>query len=572
MAGWETKTVDEVVTKIRSKKFVLPVIQRRLVWKEDAMTKLFDTLLKGYSFGAVIALKERAGNQPLFASREFSDDGEPRNAGLSTQENILTDEQFFVIDGQQRLQSFYIGLHGSFGGKKMFFDLYSDFQKGDYDFKFAKPTQGKSSVKNIERAERVLAAGEVETIAECLWYPAGELYEKLSRAGGNSDGIADEIISAQGVTEPHKRKHIEANVRQFYRAIFEWLNVGISQITVDYGKNRIENRQRMVELFRRLNSGGTTLSTLDLVASRLKGFDSRMEEFLDKTVAENSDIRISQDELIKLIMTLQDKPLSEVTDLDDGGEKFAAFALKNSPRIKSTLATLREFLRKTGDYNWFALNRNRSPIPLYVWAYHIFYAERADEHFADLRRWLRISMLNGIFRRGCGWIPSERGMKLLHEAFKNFRGKNFPVEELFDVCKRNLHSFYSQVKPDNLDEFAGNRDYMFYLIYDGAPLSRAAIDHIQPRSRLLELIGRQKNITEEMIDSIANLELLSRDDNAEKSDKRLRDWINSRADSREYLERNLIPDDESLWKTSNFRQFLKARAKLIADKINDSMG
>ena len=61
MAGWDTKTVDEVVTKIRSKKFVLPVIQRRLVWKEDAMTKLFDTLLKGYSFGAVIVLKERAG-------------------------------------------------------------------------------------------------------------------------------------------------------------------------------------------------------------------------------------------------------------------------------------------------------------------------------------------------------------------------------------------------------------------------------------------------------------------------------------------------------------------------------
>lgn len=81
----------------------------------------------------------------------------------------------------------------------------------------------------------------------------------------------------------------------------------------------------------------------------------------------------------------------------------------------------------------------------------------------------------------------------------------------------------------------------------------------------------QMNITEEMIDSVANLELLSRDDNAEKSDKRLRDWINSRADSREYIDRHLIPDDESLWKTSNFRQFLKARAKLIADKINDSM-
>ncbi|MBQ3337167.1 MAG: DUF262 domain-containing protein [Selenomonadaceae bacterium] len=572
MAGWETKTVDEVITKIRSKKFVLPVIQRRLVWKEDAMTKLFDTLLKGYSFGAVIVLKERSGFQPLFASREFSDDGEPRNADLSTQEKFLDDEQFFVIDGQQRLQSFYIGLCGSFGGKKMHFDLYSDFQKGDYDFKFARPTQGKSSVKNIERGERTLGDSEIETTAECFWYPVRELYEKLSRVGGNSGRIADEIISEQNIDEPHKIKHIEENIKQFYGNIFERKNVGISEVEVDYGRNEIENRQRMVELFRRLNSGGTYLSTLDLVASRLKGFDSRMENFLDAMVSDCSDIRISQDELIKLIMTLQDKPLSEITDLDEDGEKFAAFALENSTRIKSTLVALREFLRKAGDYNWFALNRSRSPIPLYVLSYHIFYAEHADENFQAMRRWLRLSMLNGIFRRGCGWIPSERGMKLLHDAFKNFHGQPFPVDALFDVCKKNLHSFYSEVKPGNLDDFDRNRDYMFYLIYDGAPLSSGAVDHIQPRARLLGQIGRgQKNITEEMIDSIANLELLTREDNAAKSDKRLKDWLNRQADRQKYLERHLIPDNEGLWKPSNFKQFLKARAEKISAKINASM-
>ena len=269
--AWDTKNVDEVVAKIRSKKFVLPVIQRRLVWKEDAMTKLFDTLLKEYSFGAVIVLKERGGQRPLFASREFSDDGLPRNADLTSQERILDDEQFFVIDGQQRLQSFYIGLCGSFGGKQMYFDLYSDFQKGDYDFKFALPTRGKSSVKNVDRAERERAEDEIETIAECLWYPARELYEKLSQAsGGNVGRIAEEIIRARNVEEPHKQKHVEANVRQFYRTIFDLKTVGISEIDVDYGRNPIENRQRMVELFRRLNSGGTTLLTIDLVASRLK--------------------------------------------------------------------------------------------------------------------------------------------------------------------------------------------------------------------------------------------------------------------------------------------------------------
>ena len=69
------------------------------------MAKLFDTLLKEYSFGAVIVLKERAHYKPLFASREFSIDGEQRNTDLSSQEKILENEQFFVIDGQQRLQT-----------------------------------------------------------------------------------------------------------------------------------------------------------------------------------------------------------------------------------------------------------------------------------------------------------------------------------------------------------------------------------------------------------------------------------------------------------------------------------
>lgn len=113
---------------------------------------------------------------------------------------------------------------------------------------------------------------------------------------------------------------------------------------------------------------------------------------------------------------------------------------------------------------------------------------------------------------------------------------------------------------------------MFYLIYGGISSSSEVVDHIHSKSRLLDLINREQiNISEERIDSVANLELLSRDDNGKKSDKLLIDWLNSRDDRQAYLERHLIPDDESLWKPSNFKQFLRERAKLIADKINASM-
>lgn len=568
MAGWKTKTVNEVVMKMRGKKFVLPVIQRRLVWKEDSMTKLFDTLLKEHSFGAIIVLKEEAGRLPLFESREFSDDGEPRQS--DPQVAILDDEQFFVIDGQQRLQTFYIGLCGSFGGKKLYFDLYSDFQRAEYDFRFIHPARSKSASKNRERGSRPLGESEMPTVADCLWYPVPELYEKLSLLGGNLRKLVDEIIKDYGIEEDNRREHIRENVTRFNRNIFDLENIGISEVNIDSTTNPIENRQRMVELFRRLNSEGTRLNALDLVASRLKGFTGKMEEFLDRIVRDNVDIRMTQDEVIKLIMTLQDKPLSEVTDLDEDGEKFAAFALDNAERIRTTLATLRDFLRRTRDYGCFALTGSRSPVPLYLLAYHFYYADRAHDDFADMKRWLRLSLLNGIFRRGCGWTPSERGLKLLHEVFKGSRGEKFPLAQLFDLCKQNLHAFYTEVNAGNLDEF--NRDYLFYLIYDNTPPAQTSPNHIQPRSRLLELVGRgRSNITEELIDSVANMELLSRDDIFDKGERRLREWLNRQDDMQRYLATHLIPTDENLWKPSNYRKFLAARSQMIADKINASI-
>jgi hypothetical protein len=62
----------------------------------------------------------------------------------------------------------------------------------------------------------------------------------------------------------------------------------------------------MVELFRRLNDGGTRLSPFELVASILKGFEWKMEKFLDDTLKDYQDIGLTQDNLIKLIFILMD--------------------------------------------------------------------------------------------------------------------------------------------------------------------------------------------------------------------------------------------------------------------------
>jgi uncharacterized protein with ParB-like and HNH nuclease domain len=131
MANWTNLSVKETIRKIKDEEIVLPVIQRRLVWSEEQIELLFDSLLKGNSFGAIICIEEEKDNRPLFAYRVFSRDG---NNVASIEVETLSKTQWFIIDGQQRLQSFYIGLTGTLNGKRLYFDLLSDYINSEYDF------------------------------------------------------------------------------------------------------------------------------------------------------------------------------------------------------------------------------------------------------------------------------------------------------------------------------------------------------------------------------------------------------------------------------------------------------
>jgi len=61
MPSWEPKSISDVVSEIHDDKYVLPVIQRRLVWKESQMELLFDSIMKGNAFGGIMVLEEKKG-------------------------------------------------------------------------------------------------------------------------------------------------------------------------------------------------------------------------------------------------------------------------------------------------------------------------------------------------------------------------------------------------------------------------------------------------------------------------------------------------------------------------------
>lgn len=566
MAKWTNLSVKETIRKIKDEEIVLPVIQRRLVWSEEQIELLFDSLLKGNSFGAIICIEEEKDNRPLFAYRVFSRDG---NNVASIEVETLSKTQWFIIDGQQRLQSFYIGLTGTLNGKRLYFDLLSDYINSEYDFKFA--INNDELPKNNKERDNTN-----NTVSDCLWWTVDNLFQRLSTTNKARE-VAKEIIKKANIDDSIKIDIIETNVQDFFDAVFAYESVGISKVSINKDKNALENRQRIVELFRRLNDGGTKLSAYDLVASMFKGFDYKMEQFLDTVVAENADIGLKQDDFIKLLLILNDKPSKEMSDLTP---EDAEFATSNFNRIQASLKALKNFLIVTSNYNWFSSSKNRSAIPLYFITYHIFYSKTStdqlsdifsrfdttDKSCQDMAVWLRLSILNKVFSRGCGWIPYKTGIRKIHAVMKENKGRSFPKDSLFTVYNYHPLYFYDKVNENNLNFF--DQEYMLYLIYNGQPTVRSEdIDHIHPYSLL-----KRAGVDESRINNIANYQLLDSGTNRGiKNGKELADWIQNCIDNsiqKGYLERHLIPRDKSLWKTENYDQFFVERSKLIAAKLN----
>lgn len=563
MAIWKTYRVADAVTEIDQENFVLPVIQRALVWTEDKMELLFDTLLKGDSFGGVMVIEEEKDTKPLFNYRPFTKDGK---FILSRQIDNLKQQQFFVIDGQQRLQTFYIGLKGSVNGKILYFDLFSDFNL-EYEFKFEKDENKlpKISKENIDRK-----------IPEHFWYPVKTLLEKLKNTGKYRQ-VVREIIDKHQITDDTKKDHIEENILSFYENVLNSETLGISKVVINKSLPEIENRQRIVELFRRLNDGGTRLSSFDLVASILKGFSWEMEGFLKEMLERYQDIGLTQDNLIKLIFLLQDNHNKEMASIE---ATDAEFAIKNMDRIKATIKALKIFLECSKTYEYYK-EGNRSFIPLFFISYHLFHKnidnnalenyfsnyETGNVDYPLMKQWLYHSLINGVFRsRGAGWIPYKTGINKILEEIKNHRNETFQKSKLFQVYKDHPITFTTTYTSDNLDQL--DSSFVYYLMYDRARMTRTNdVDHIMPKNIL-----ETKGCDGIKINSIKNFQLLDyRTNRGTKNGSAFADWVNNPSyvkDKASYVAIHLIPTDETLWTEDNFERFAEERAKLILRKLD----
>jgi len=112
-------TVQEAVENIHAKKYLLPAIQREVVWDVEQITKLFDSLMRDYPIGSFLFWYVERKNSSKYQFYEFMRDFHEIKNSHNPKANVSgKDDITAVLDGQQRLTSLYIGLKGSYAYKE----------------------------------------------------------------------------------------------------------------------------------------------------------------------------------------------------------------------------------------------------------------------------------------------------------------------------------------------------------------------------------------------------------------------------------------------------------------------
>jgi len=528
--------------------FWLPNIQRPFVWKKEQIESLFDSIMREYPIGTLLIWKTK---QPI-RMRKFIDNY-TSNIKLTDFYVPENDKQkMLVLDGQQRLQSFFSGLKGSYEGEELYFNVLSgDGENGDdikYIFKFLLANKAIKEKEWIKFKDIVFNNKQYDEIAEEIVNQIGE---------DNLNGDEKRLI----------RKNIAKVVKQFQtdeNIIYRELD------SIAYPEIYTEND--VVEIFIRANSGGTQLGKSDLLFSLLtvdwKEFEENMEALLEEL--NKTGYKFSRDFILKTSLVLIGAGARY--DVNKFRKKDNLDTIRGEwDNISNAIKDVKDFIYgKTFIRTDKALTSYLALIPMIYSRYHHQDSWKSTE-------WLLRVLLTGAF--------SGNPDSLIDRCVRDIKEKDmFDSDSLYTIIRnygRNI---------DIQDDTILNARYgsgtlyllfnLWYKQFDYEPSyenNAPQIDHIFPQSKLRKV--KEKNLDtdrmdlmkykQEERDKIGNCMLLTAEENSagEKSDKSPEEWFVGKRVDEEYLNMHLIPKDKELWKIENYDRFIEERNKLILEKF-----
>ena len=568
--AYSSLSIKQLITDINSNKYYLPAIQRKFVWGEGKICRLFNSIMQDYPIGTFLFWELDAQKAREYTFYEFLKNYHERDSKNQLVNYNFPSEIRGVLDGQQRISSMYIALQGVYCTKKKYAKsannsayperkMYINLLNEDYEFKFLTEKDAQNSKSDY-------------------FYLVRNILNELEDADADSDSIVDELIESS----PSRSDLLIENRRQAKKIINRLLSKFDDNQLVSYFRIINKDLDDILDIFVRVNSGGTILSKSDLLFSTLVAHWENGRDEIEKLISdmngEDGLFSFNTDFLMRTCLFLVDAPMNF---------KVQTFNPTNIHKIKDNWDQIRKalidaaaMLREFG-FNKKRLSSNYAATPL---AYYLYKGGKVDSTTKqELRKLIVHSLLKQVYSG-----QADTALSGLREGFriKSANGNEYILKNTSFNFSEYKHTRMSGGKKLTIDttDIENFLEYkkgafsflLLSTLYPDLRLDQISFhqDHMHPHSKfkpsLLKAVGIDGETIkqwQDMRDQVPNLQLLEGRENTVKQATDLSKWVNDKTDDATYYrKRNYILDEQSL-DLEDFEDFFSNRKQLLRKKL-----
>lgn len=569
-------TIKAALDRIQKKEYVLPAIQREFVWKPEQIERLFDSLMQGYPFGTFLFWKVSPKMSGKFKFYDFVLNYHQRDAAHCPELPILHDQGVTaVLDGQQRLTAINIGLRGSLAVKQpnMWWNNPGAFPKRTLRLNLLAPDE--AGEDGTRFAFKFLTDEQAARTDNALWYTVPNIL------GVSGAMAAFTSLMGKGLTE--------AQLSKASFILDKLYGVVHSKDLIHYYEEEDQDLERVLNIFIRLNSGGTILSYSDLLLSiavaQWTKRDARTEihSLVDELNQLGTGFDLSQDFVLKAGLML--------ADIASVGFKVENFTVDNMAKLEEHWPDIRNALSRTIElvasfgFNGRTLRADSALLPI---AYYLLHRKAPANYVTHtsfqidrktIQLWLIRSLLkaSGIWGSGLDTL-----LTALREIIKKEGAAEFPVAELqveMDIRAKSLS--FSDAEIEDLLSMQYGDKRLFALLAMLFPFvdlhNQFHIDHVFPKSHFNKVKLKKLGLEDDherllsLANSLANLQLLDGAANVEKQASLPIAWMAKSFTGDEtrkaYQDRHLLADIPA--DIHGFEAFVAKRREALSQKLKE---
>ena len=340
--------------------------------------------MQDYPIGTFLFWELTAQKARDYTFYEFLKNYHERDSKNQLVNNSFSSDIRGVLDGQQRISSMYIALQGVYCTRKKYAkttnnsayperQMYINLLNEAYEFKFLTDKDAQSSKTGY-------------------FYLVRNILDELEYADANSDAIIDKLVE----NEPSRADLLRENRELVTKIIDQLINKFDDDQLVSYFQIINKDLDDILDIFVRVNSGGTILSKSDLMFSTLvahwENGRGEIEKLISDMNGEDGLFNFNTDFLMRTCLFLVDAPMNF---------KVHTFNSTNINKIKDNWDQIRKalidaaaLLRDFG-FNKKRLSSNYAATPL---AYYLYKGGKVDSTTKpELRKLIVHSLLKQIY-------------------------------------------------------------------------------------------------------------------------------------------------------------------------------